>query len=336
VLYGLCIVRRALPPSAQPPGEPAQPPCHVQARARPCVPFHAGILSGILSTVAGAGTLCMVWCQLARWCLARTCATAVAAARQACWGDQWVATRVVPLSWRPPASVTSVARWWVVSRRARAGAGAVLHRGAGHRGRRHRARLLAHERVAQYLRAAAPRLAAGAVSEEVLSFVLTLGRTPSGVWLHAAPRSACKAGARSPASPAYDSERALARRGEPRDASAADAASSQPGWKPHQALRSAWPAVYACMGVAAWLVWRRGGLAAQAAPLAAYLALLAASWLAWPPLFGGGHPLRRACADALGAPPPAPSSDTAWRGSAALQWLQVVSAQMRYEGMFFK
>jgi len=135
VLYGLCIVRRALPPSAQPPGEPAQPPCHVQARARPCVPFHAGILSGILSTVAGAGTLCMVWCQLARWCLARTCATAVAAARQACWGDQWVATRVVPLSWRPPASVTSVARWWVVSRRARAGAGAVLHRGAGHRGR---------------------------------------------------------------------------------------------------------------------------------------------------------------------------------------------------------
>jgi len=57
MLYGLCIVRRALPPSAQPPGEPAQPPCHVQARARPCVPFHAGILCGILSTVAGAGTL---------------------------------------------------------------------------------------------------------------------------------------------------------------------------------------------------------------------------------------------------------------------------------------
>jgi hypothetical protein len=165
---------------------------------------------------------------------------------------------------------------------------------------------------------------------------LTLSRTPSGVWLHAAPRSACKAGARSPASPAYDSERAFARRGEPRDVSAADAASSQPGWKPHQALRSAWPAVYACMGVAAWLVWRRGGLAVQAAPLAAYLALLAASWLAWPPLFGGGHPLRRACTDALGAPPTAPSSDTAWRGSAALQWLQAVSAQMRYEGMFLK
>lgn len=55
------------------------------------------------------------------------------------------------------------------------------------------------------------------------------------------------------------------------------------------------------MGVAAWLVWRRGGLIAQAGPLAAYAGLLASSWLAWPPLLGGGHSLLRACVDALGA-----------------------------------
>jgi len=120
------------------------------------------------------------------------------------------------------------------------------------------------------------------------------------------PRPACKAGPRRAQRLSFSEfNPALGRRVEPRDASGV-AACTQPGWKPHQALRSAWPAVYACMGVAAWLVWRRGGLAAQAAPLAAYLALLAASWLAWPPLFGGGHPLPRAYADALGAPLPAP------------------------------
>ncbi|KAK9821914.1 hypothetical protein WJX81_003424 [Elliptochloris bilobata] len=69
--------------------------------------------------------------------------------------------------------------------------------------------------------------------------------------------------------------------------------------RPRQSLRSVWPALYACLGVAAWLVWRRGGLVMQAGPLAAYAGMLAASWLAWPPLFGGGRSLPRACADVL-------------------------------------
>ncbi len=108
-------------------------------------------------------------------------------------------------------------------------------------------------------------------------------------------------------------------RAEPRSTSAAKpgaAAAGQLGvWKPHQALRSAWPAVYACMGVAAWLVWRRGGLVAQALPLAAYAGLLASSWLAWPPLLGGGHSLLRACIDALGAlrgPGVSPADSLGW------------------------
>ena len=75
------------------------------------------------------------------------------------------------------------------------------------------------------------------------------------------------------------------------------------GARPRQALRSVWPALYACMGIAAWLVWRRGGLAGQAGPLAAYAGLLAASWLVWPPLFGGGRSLPRACLDAAGELP---------------------------------
>ena len=75
------------------------------------------------------------------------------------------------------------------------------------------------------------------------------------------------------------------------------------GARPRPALRSVWPALYACAGVAAWLVWRRGGLGLG--PLAAYAGMLAASWLAWPPLFGGGHPLPRACLDAAGARPSA-------------------------------
>ena len=73
------------------------------------------------------------------------------------------------------------------------------------------------------------------------------------------------------------------------------------GARPRPALRSVWPALYAAAGVAAWLVWRRGGLG----PLTAYAGMLAASWLACPPLFGGGRPLPRACLDAAGALPSA-------------------------------
>ena len=49
-----------------------------------------------------------------------------------------------------------------------------------------------------------------------------------------------------------------------------------------------WSALYTLMGVAAWLVWRRGGFAAQGRPLGAFLAQLALNAL-WTPLFFGLH-----------------------------------------------
>jgi tryptophan-rich sensory protein len=49
-----------------------------------------------------------------------------------------------------------------------------------------------------------------------------------------------------------------------------------------------WTALYAMMAVAAWRVWRRGGLAAQRRPLALFLGQLALN-AAWTPLFFGLH-----------------------------------------------
>jgi len=49
-----------------------------------------------------------------------------------------------------------------------------------------------------------------------------------------------------------------------------------------------WTALYTLMAVAAWLVWRRGGWAAQRRPLALYLGQLALNAL-WTPLFFGLH-----------------------------------------------
>lgn len=54
-------------------------------------------------------------------------------------------------------------------------------------------------------------------------------------------------------------------------------------------LASPWAAVYACMGVAAWLVWREGGWARQGTPLTLYAVLLACVCLAWPPAFQRGQ-----------------------------------------------
>jgi translocator protein len=57
-----------------------------------------------------------------------------------------------------------------------------------------------------------------------------------------------------------------------------------PGW----VFGPVWSALYAMMAVAAWLVWRRGGFAAQRRPLGAFLAQLALNAL-WTPLFFGLH-----------------------------------------------
>jgi len=57
-----------------------------------------------------------------------------------------------------------------------------------------------------------------------------------------------------------------------------------PGW----IFGPVWTALYTMMAVAAWLVWRRGGFAAQRRPLALFLAQLALN-AAWTPLFFGLH-----------------------------------------------
>lgn len=59
----------------------------------------------------------------------------------------------------------------------------------------------------------------------------------------------------------------------------------------------AWAAIYLIMGLASWLVWRQGGLWAQATPLCLYLLQLGVNLFAWPPIFVGGHRRRYAVAD---------------------------------------
>jgi len=57
-----------------------------------------------------------------------------------------------------------------------------------------------------------------------------------------------------------------------------------PGW----VFGPVWTALYTMMAVAAWLVWRHGGWAAQRRPLELFLAQLALN-AAWTPLFFGLH-----------------------------------------------
>ena len=67
------------------------------------------------------------------------------------------------------------------------------------------------------------------------------------------------------------------------------AALHKPPWNPPGWLFGpVWTALYTLMAVAAWLVWRRGGWAAQRRPLALYLGQLALNAL-WTPLFFGLH-----------------------------------------------
>jgi tryptophan-rich sensory protein len=57
-----------------------------------------------------------------------------------------------------------------------------------------------------------------------------------------------------------------------------------PGW----VFGPVWTALHAMMAVAAWLVWKRGGWAAQRRPLALFLGQLILN-AAWTPLFFGLH-----------------------------------------------
>jgi translocator protein len=67
------------------------------------------------------------------------------------------------------------------------------------------------------------------------------------------------------------------------------AALQKPSWNPPGWIFGpVWSALYTLMGVAAWLVWRRGGFAAQGRPLGAFVGQLALNAL-WTPLFFGLH-----------------------------------------------
>ncbi|MDQ2075824.1 TspO/MBR family protein [Marinimicrobium sp. ABcell2] len=63
----------------------------------------------------------------------------------------------------------------------------------------------------------------------------------------------------------------------------------RPGWAPPGAVFGpVWTILYALMGVAAWLVWRRGGFAANRLPLSLYFAQLMLNAL-WSWLFFAWH-----------------------------------------------
>jgi len=67
------------------------------------------------------------------------------------------------------------------------------------------------------------------------------------------------------------------------------AALTKPAWNPPGWLFGpVWSALYTMMAVAAWLVWKRGGFAAQRRPLGWFLVQLALN-ATWTPLFFGLH-----------------------------------------------
>jgi translocator protein len=67
------------------------------------------------------------------------------------------------------------------------------------------------------------------------------------------------------------------------------AALRKPSWNPPAWIFGpVWSALYAMMGVAAWLVWKQGGFTTQRRPLSLFFLQLALN-AAWTPLFFGLH-----------------------------------------------
>jgi len=63
----------------------------------------------------------------------------------------------------------------------------------------------------------------------------------------------------------------------------------KPSWNPPAWIFGpAWTLLYTLMAVAAWMVWKRGGFAAQKGPLTLYFIQLALN-AAWSPIFFGAH-----------------------------------------------
>ena len=64
---------------------------------------------------------------------------------------------------------------------------------------------------------------------------------------------------------------------------------NKPSWNPPGWIFGpVWSALYTMMAMAAWLVWKRGGFAAQRRPLSLFLVQLALN-AAWTPLYFGLH-----------------------------------------------
>lgn len=80
-----------------------------------------------------------------------------------------------------------------------------------------------------------------------------------------------------------------------------------PGW----VFGPVWTSLYTLMAIAAWGVWRRGGLRAQKIPLTLFLVQLALN-TAWTPLFFGLHRIGLALLDIL------------------LLWLAIVATQLAF------
>jgi tryptophan-rich sensory protein len=73
----------------------------------------------------------------------------------------------------------------------------------------------------------------------------------------------------------------------------------KPTWNPPDWIFGpVWMLLYATMAIAAWLVWKRGGLSGQRAALSLYFAQLLLNAL-WSPLFFGLHHPGLAFADLL-------------------------------------
>jgi tryptophan-rich sensory protein len=72
---------------------------------------------------------------------------------------------------------------------------------------------------------------------------------------------------------------------------------NKPSWNPPGFLFGpVWSTLYTLMGIAAWLVWKRGGSSAQKRPLTLFLLQLALNAL-WTPLFFGAHLIGPALAE---------------------------------------